>query len=192
MRTIQRGILVALSCLAFPAGASVARAALPSDAEPATAQHLMAAAETKAAAEHKNLLVDFGASWCGNCKLFDRFWDDPQMHPLMTRVFERVTLDINETDKRHPETPGAYEVLHSLGGGKDSGLPYLAMATAGGKLIIASEKKSGDWKSGIGYPDAPDEIEWWMHMLQTAAPSLSKQEMSDIKIWLQAHSTHPR
>lgn len=192
MRTVQRVIFVALSSLLFTAGTLVARAALPAEAEPATAQQLMARAGAKAAAEHKNLLVDFGASWCGNCKLFDRFWDDPQMHPLMTRVFERVTLDIDENDKRHPETPGAYEVLHSLGGGKNTGLPYLAMATAGGKLIIASERKYGDPQSGIGYPDAPDEIAWWMHMLQTAAPALSEQEMSRIKIWLQAHSTHPR
>ncbi|WP_263377930.1 thioredoxin family protein [Granulicella paludicola] len=167
------------------------RAAKPSvDETSATAQQLMSAAELKASSEHKMLLVDFSASWCGNCKLFDRFWDDPWMHPILTRVFDRVTLDIQEHDAKHHDTPGADAVFQELGGSKRTGVPYLVMTSAKGKPIVTSEP-DGKPEDGIGYPDAPNEIAWFMHMLQMAAPSLSPQETAQINAWLKAHSTHP-
>jgi thiol-disulfide isomerase/thioredoxin len=180
--------VVAFGLLTVPV-ASMAHAATPAENANETAQTKMAAAESRATVEHKNLLVDFGASWCPNCRLFDRFWSDPQMHPLLSRAFVLVDLDIDEHDARHPETPGGYTVLHELGGSKNSGLPYLAIATERGKLIISDETK-GTPESGIGYPDAPDEIAWFMHMLERGAPALTATERQSILQWLQTHGSH--
>lgn len=184
MKLLKLAPAVALLALTLTAPRSQAEG-------PETAQAMMKSAEAKAAAEHKNLLVDFGASWCGNCRLFDRFWNDPQMNPLMTKSFVRVTLTIDEHDGKHQDTPGAASVITQVGGSKDSGLPFLAMTTAKGKPIITNEK-DGTPKTGIGNPDAADEVEWWMHMLEKAAPGLTTAERAEIKTWLDHHATHPR
>src|SRR5580692_2592246 len=59
-------------------------ATLSASAQPAlpSADSVMALAKTQAAAEHKNILLVFSASWCGPCKMFEAFLDDPKTGPV--------------------------------------------------------------------------------------------------------------
>ena len=52
-----------------------------------TAANLFASAKAEAKTEHKNLLLSFSASWCGPCKLYGRFLEDPQMKPITEQAF---------------------------------------------------------------------------------------------------------
>jgi hypothetical protein len=176
-------------------GCPLALLAATSDAGP-SATDILSKAEAQARAEHKNILLDFSASWCGNCRLFDRFLADPQMRPLMSRAFVFVTLITGERpgDSKHANTPGGVEFENSIGG-KGEGFPWLAMLDADGRPIVSSDRpdpKSKSGKTNTGYPDAPEEVDWFVEMLRKAAPQLSPQDLASVHAWLTAHSTMQR
>jgi thiol-disulfide isomerase/thioredoxin len=152
-----------------------------------TADDVMAHVESQAATQHKHILVMFGASWCGNCKLFDRFLADPAMKPLMDKSFVYADLATGESakDPIHKNIPGGQKLQASLGGAR-AGWPYLVMLDEQGKLLANSvAPKTGN----IGYPDAPGEIQWFMEMLKKGAPNLTPAERANIESWLKAHSS---
>jgi hypothetical protein len=107
----------------------------------ANADEVMAGAKTQAAAEHKNILLSFSASWCGNCRLFDAFLADPKIRPILDKAFVFADLDTGERpdDKRHANIPGGREIMDALGG-KTAGYPYLVMVDPRGEPIAAPGK----------------------------------------------------
>jgi thiol-disulfide isomerase/thioredoxin len=176
--------LLAATLLAAPALAQTSP-------EPgATAEQVMAKAEAQAAAEHKNILITFGASWCGNCRLFDKFLADPTIHPILFSKFLHTDLETGErpSDTHHANIPGGQKLQASLGG-KEAGWPYLAIVDPSGKLIADSMRPGA---GNIGYPDSPAEIDWFVQMLQKSAPSLTAQETTTIHTWLTTHSSTRR
>jgi thiol:disulfide interchange protein DsbD len=59
------------------------------------------AATARASSEHKPLLVDFGASWCGACKELDaKTFPDPRVRAEGSRF---VALHVDATDDEDPE-----------------------------------------------------------------------------------------
>lgn len=161
-------------------------------ASPPDADAVMAHARSQAAAEHKNILIAFGASWCGNCRLFDRFLADPSIHPIMDKAFIFVDLNTGEreNDPKHANIPGGQKLQASLGG-KEAGYPYIAMVDPAGSLLADSTRPASLGHGGnIGYPDASYEIDWFVEMLKKGAPALSAQETASIRNWLTAHSSH--
>jgi thiol-disulfide isomerase/thioredoxin len=153
-----------------------------------SAHEVISQAEAKAATEHKAILLDFGASWCGNCHLLERFLADPAIHPIMDNHFVMVTLITGEHpgDTKHANTPGGQQFEDSVGG-KNTGWPFIVMLDAQGNPVVDSLRPVPNGKSNIGYPDSPAEVDWFMLMLQKSAPSLSPQETSTIHTWLTVH-----
>ncbi|HVT96902.1 MAG TPA: thioredoxin family protein [Acidobacteriaceae bacterium] len=186
-RSSSRALLLAYVSIVLPLAARAA----PPDPGPSAAE-ILHRVEERAKAEHKNILLDFDASWCGNCKLYDRFREDPQMRPLLSRAFVFATMDTGErsSDTQHADTPGGAAFEDSIGG-KDAGWPFLVMLDANGKPLVDSnrpDRTSRSGRSNVGYPAAPEEVDWFIEMLRRGAPSLSQQDLASVHAWLTAHS----
>ena len=180
VRIVVAGALVMLPAMGRAAGADTEK----------TAQQVMAEAESHAAAAHKNILVSFSASWCVNCRLYDKLIADKTTRPILEKAFVFADLDTGERpdDKKHTNIVGGQAVENELGG-KDAGYPFIAVTGPDGKLITNSLRPVGGKSENIGYPDAPEEIDWFMEMLRRSAPALSPEEMATVRKWLHAHST---
>lgn len=157
----------------------------------ANADEVMTNARTQAAAEHKNILLMFGASWCVNCHRFDKFLADPAIHPIMDKAFLFVDMTTGEKpkDKHHANLPGGEKLQASLGG-KEAGWPYFVMLDPTGKPLADSKIPANRAHPGnIGYPASPWEIDWFIEMLKKSDPSLSPQDTATVKSWLTSHSS---
>lgn len=148
----------------------------PQSSTPTTDQ-ILKTAGAKAKKEGKNVLVVFHASWCGWCHKFDKFWESPEISPLAKKSLETVHITILEDDKHKADMNEGGEKLYAkLGGG--NGIPFMAILSPEGKLIINSNENN-DPKKNTGYPGAPNEIAHFIKMLKMGAKKLSE---SDLKL----------
>lgn len=185
MKRNQKTFLFALLALTAIPTATIAAA----QTESADAMFLKA--KVQARDEHKNILLDFSASWCGPCKLYEGFLEDPAMKAITERAFVVVQIDVGEhpNDRKHQDTPGGLQLRTALLGKHDPSYPILVITDADGKPLIDSFRNE-DRNANIGYPDAPEEIDWYIEMLKRAAPTLTPAEIQATHTWLKKHSRY--
>lgn len=162
-----------------------------SQAQP-SAQAMLHKAEAEARVEHKNILVEFGASWCVNCHLYERMLENSQIHDILARYFVFVPMDTGEmpADSRHHNTAGGKNFEATVGG-KGAGWPYIVVLNDQGKLLIDSmrpDAKAPGGRTNIGYPVLPVEVDWFMTMLHRGAPAMTKAESAQVRAWLTAQA----
>jgi uncharacterized protein YyaL (SSP411 family) len=152
---------------------------------------IISQAEAQAAAEHKNILVLFTASWCGPCHMLSGFFVDKKVAPIIDQNFVTVRLDVGErkSDPHHANTPGAEKFMATLGG-ETAGYPYFAMLDPTGKPIVNS-LRDGDKEGNIGYPQTAAQIDWFLHMIQTTLPNLDKKQFKTVKEGILDQSNRP-
>lgn len=91
-------------------------------------------------------------------------------------------------DKAALDNPGGAELMAKLGG-KDAGLPFFAFLDPAGNMIVNSMRLvPGKKPSNIGYPSAPEEIDWFMAMLAQAVPGMPAAESTTLEQWLRQHA----
>jgi thioredoxin-related protein len=158
---------------------------------PKTAQDILTDAANSAAAEHKILFFEFGASWCSQCRRLEAFLSAPENAPIVHKYFVLAGVNVQEKLGKHPEldTPGAQKLLEGFGGMES--VPFIVFVDAKGKGIVTSNrlvpgKSQGD---NIGYPDAPEEIDWFMRMLKKGVPTMSAEEAKTLETWLKQKSS---
>ncbi len=109
----------------------------------------IAAALGRAAAEHKRVLIDFGANWCIWCRrLHATFESDPSVSGALNRGFVVVMIDVNTRNgvKRNAR------VNERFGNPISHGIPVLVVLDSDGKQLTT--KDSGELEEGDGYSPA--------------------------------------
>jgi thioredoxin-related protein len=149
------------------------------------ASELVADGVAQAAAEHKQVLVKFSASWCGWCHKFERFLEDTTgAGQIMRANYVVVGLTILETPQyKALENAGGKELVKSMGGDIDaSGIPWFFMLDGAGRKIGDSNVMPNG--GNLGMPDLPDEVSGFVALLQRTAPRMSEHDLAVIKVHL--------
>jgi len=106
--------------------------------------------------------------------------------------FVIARVDVQERgDKAVLNTPGGPELETALGC-KDSGLPFFAFLDASGKLLVNSYRpvQGKPASVNIGHPMEPEEVDWFMIMLQKVVPALTPEEARPIETYLRNQKKH--
>ena len=92
----------------------------------------------KARAEHKRVIVVFGANWCFDCHVLDEAFHKPDLATIIAANYEVVHIDIGKGDKNQ-DLMNKYEVPMKRG------IPGLAVLEADGKLVYS--QKNGEFEN---------------------------------------------
>jgi thioredoxin-related protein len=96
----------------------------------------IATAVQKAGAEHKNVLLMFGANWCIWChRLHKTLETNPDVAKVLNAHYELVLIDVN---KRHGTARNA-DVDAKYGNPTKLGLPVLVVLDATGKQLTTQD-----------------------------------------------------
>jgi len=95
-------------------------------------------AVAKAAAEHKRVIVVFGANWCYDCHVLDKAFHSSGLAPILAANYEVVHVDIGKGEKNQ-DLMKQYEVPMKRG------IPGLAVLDPDGKLIYS--QKNGEFEN---------------------------------------------
>jgi hypothetical protein len=89
-------------------------------------------------------------------------------------------------DSKFLDTPGAAQLMKRLGA--SDALPFFAFLDSTGAPIVSSIMPPRDGKKGgnIGHPMEPYEIDWFLIMLDKAAPRMTAAERGAIEKTLRA------
>ncbi len=180
--TRVRGVAVAVVVAALSWAAGNELLAQTGRQGPARADVLVSAALKTAAAEHKVVLIEFGASWCTWCKSFDAFVHAPEVASIIASNYLVLNLTVHERDDRKAlENPGGEDAMNTWGGEK-SGLPFYVFLDQAGKKIADSNAMPDG--TNVGFPGNAKELQVFLSLLDKTAPHVNKGERAKIVDYL--------
>ncbi|HXN31921.1 MAG TPA: cytochrome c biogenesis protein CcdA [Polyangiaceae bacterium] len=126
------GLFMVVTWWQLPKSTVIAIAGAATEGSPATElrwESSESAATARAAAEHKPMLVDFGATWCGACKeLEERTFPDPRVRAEGARY---VALHVDATNDDDPTVARVRDKY-----GATAGLPVVLLFGSDGKEAV--------------------------------------------------------
>ncbi len=114
----------------------------------------------KATAEHKRVIVVFGANWCYDCHVLDAAFHRSDLAPILAANYEVVHVDIGKGEKNQ-DLMTKYEVPMKRG------IPGLAVLDADGKLAFS--QKNGEFENARAL--APEDFLAFLNKWKPGAPS---------------------
>ena len=145
------------------------------------ASEILSAAYKQAAAENKNVIIIFHASWCGWCHKMDNSMNDESIAWMFKDNYVTVHLTVDEHDstKKKLENPGAVEFRKKYHGDQ-AGLPFWMIMDPKGNLLFdsyirkpgVSMDSAGD---NIGCPASPEEVIAFAQGLKKTSKLTDKQ-----------------
>lgn len=153
---------VARSAMVLGLTTSVLAGTAPAAAPSADA--LITAARKDAAASHKAVFIEFGASWCGPCRALEAMLSTPAAHNTLSQHYVFVKLTIWEHDEKAPlNNPGADKLFTDWGG---DGIPFYVITDVTGQRL----------GSGNDYPDSSKGIRAFLSLVDRTAPGFAPTE----------------
>ena len=123
------------SASAFVLAAFLSLCAFASDTpvydESADAQAQVSQALARAKTDNKQVMIVFGANWCGDCKMLDGEFKKPAMKALLDANYVVVKVDVNRFNKNP-------DVVKPYGDVIKKGIPSIVIATPANQLVYAT------------------------------------------------------
>ncbi len=101
--------------------------------EKADAHHDIAAAIANAEGSQRNIVLIFGANWCGDCRALDAQMHKPELASIIEKNFVIVDVDLGRWDK-NLDLAEQYHVPIK------HGIPALAVLNPRGNLLYAMDQ----------------------------------------------------
>src|SRR5271157_5278779 len=93
-----RNLFIPILVMAFVAALAAAASENIFD-EKADAHQQIAAAMAAASKSGKNVILDFGANWCGDCHALEAQMHKPELAAIIEKNFVVVSVDVGKMDK---------------------------------------------------------------------------------------------
>lgn len=98
----------------------------------------VAAALKLARQEHKRVILDFGADWCGDCQVLDIYFHQSPNAEIMQKNFIEVRVNIGRMDAN-------LELAHKYGVPLNA-VPALAVLRPDGSVVTSQDKEFSDMR----------------------------------------------
>jgi protein disulfide-isomerase len=139
--------------LALLAGVTIAAEQPPYD-EKADAHRQITAAIAEASKAHRNVILVFGANWCGDCRALDAQMHKQDLTALIATNYEVVKVDIG----RHNKNQDIAEKYHVP---LEHGIPALAVLDPDGNLLYAMDQGQFADARNMSYESIKDFFVKW-------------------------------
>ena len=194
MRRLVTACLIAASCLPTAAARAQAGPARPQgpaapSAEPAPAAEApavpppvydeaadaaadIASALARAARENRRVLVQWGANWCGWCKLLHGLCDsNAELRRELRSEYEVVRVDVGRFD-RHMDLAARYGAEL-----KANGIPYLTVLAADGTVL--ANRETGSLEATVDGRPGHDPARVLAFLVEHQAPYPEARDLLD-------------
>jgi thioredoxin 1 len=132
---LAASLMVAAGCNRQPAPAPEPHQIYSAAADPHAD---IAQALNTAQQQHKNVLIDFGGNWCGDCQVLDIYFHQQPNLPVLESNYVMVHVDIGHMDKNT-------DVAEKYGVPLDKGVPALAVLDEHGQVLYS--QKNGEFEA---------------------------------------------
>jgi protein disulfide-isomerase len=146
--------LLKLVPLVFLAGALFAADQPPYD-ESADAHQQVASAIAEAAKAQKNVVLVFGANWCGDCRALNAQMHKDELAALIASNYEVVKIDVGRFNK-NKDIAAKYRVPLA------HGIPTLAVLDPGGNVLYAMDQGQFSNARSMSYERIRDFFAKWV------------------------------
>ena len=122
--------------------------------EKADAHQQIAAAIAEASKTHKNVILVFGANWCGDCRALNEQMHKDELAVLIAKNYEVVKIDVGQFN-RNRDIGEKYHVPLK------HGIPALAVLDPGGDLLYAMDQGQFSNARSMSYESIRDFFIRW-------------------------------
>lgn len=124
MRTVRPLLPLLFSLLILTLHAGAQKLVYP----PSDPAKDIAAALLAAKADGKNVLIDFGADWCPDCRVLGALFEDPAAAPFIDANFHVIHVDVGRRDKNA-------DVVEKYGATSGDWIPAVVVIDANGRNV---------------------------------------------------------
>jgi protein disulfide-isomerase len=146
--------LLKLAALVFVAGTLFAADQPPYD-ETADAHQQVASAIAEASKAQKNVILVFGANWCGDCRALNEQMHKDELAALIAANYEVVKIDVGRFTK-NKDIAAKYHVPLA------HGIPTLAVLDPGGNVLYDMDQGQFSNARSMSYESIRDFFAKWV------------------------------